>query len=195
MSDKLTAIDLSYALKRHPVWDDMRMAAAADKLFSPAGRITFDYANHGLSFAVNTIYPNDYVIFMTQMSHMYDEGSDIELHVHWDQALNALPNWIVEYRFVNIGVVFPALSAPAVLNNNVAAFIANVHQVTDGVTQSGVGLTISHDIEVRLYRDTTNVTGLFAGADPYGAAVLVKEFDCHYQRNALGSWAEFLKWG
>lgn len=173
----------------------MRMAAAADKLYSPAGRITFDYVNGGLGFAVNCIYPTDFALFTTQMAHDYLEGSDIEIHIHWDQALNSLPNWVVEYRFVSIGGVFGAWTGPGALNNNIAAFIANVHQVTDGVTQSGAGLTLSHNIEVKLYRDTTNVSGLFAGADPYGATALVKETDCHYMKNSLGSWQEYAKEG
>lgn len=191
------AIDLSWAMKGGVWWEDIRMAATANQLYSPAGRITFDYTNGGLSFLVNARWNNEWALFTSQMPHSYAEGTTIYVHMHWDQALNAMPNWCAEIRFTNIGGVFGAWTGPLALNANTVAFAANVHQVTGTITVNGagLGLTLSHMIEIKLYRDSANASGLFAGADPYAAAALVKEMDCHYQVNSPGSWSEFLKWG
>lgn len=185
--------DLLRSRKMFDTWDDMVMPATASRLVG--ARIQFDSINHGFNFNNNARWNNEYVIWMTQMSHSYREGTDLEIHIHWDQAVNFLPNFCVEYRFVNIGAAFPALAGPVALTNNRAAFVANVHQVTDGVTVAGAALTLSHMIEVRLYRDTANASGLFAGADPYAPDVTVKELDIHYRRDSFGSWQEYLKWG
>lgn len=183
--------------RRHWYWEDMRMAAAADKLFSPAGRITFDYANGGLAYAAAATYAGDFAIFTTQMSHKFAEGSPlVEIHVHWDQNQNQTPNIVVERRFTNIGSAFTLpFGGPTALNNNIAAWVAGgIHQVTNGAAIVSSSLGISHMVEIKLYRDSANASGLFAGADPYVGAWLVKEVDIHYQADSPGSWTEYSKW-
>ena len=53
-------------------------------------------------------------------------------------------------------------------------------------------IAISGSIDIVLFRDTTNVSGLFAGADPVGTGVTVKYNDSHVQFNKVGSRQEFV---
>ena len=48
-------------------------------------------------------------------------------------------------------------------------------------------------LDVKLYRDSSNVSTLFAGADPYTTAVLLKHLDIHYVVNTQGSRSEYTK--
>ena len=189
--------ELRAGVGRWRYWDDIRMYATASRLVSPAGRINYDFTNVGLGFQTNCIYPTDYAVFSSQMSHRYEEGRELDTHIHWDQQLNALPNWCITYRFTTPGAPFGAWTGPILLATNQFAWVAGgLHQITDAAArQAGTGLRLSFIIEVKLFRDTTNVSGLFAGADPYAATALVKEADLHFPINSMGSWAEYAKWG
>jgi len=54
--------------------------------------------------------------------------------------------------------------------------------------------TVSSILDVKFYRDTENVSGLFTGSDPVAAASTVKEFDIHYQMNQMGSLQKYIKY-
>lgn len=60
-----------------------------------------------------------------------------------------------------------------------------------------VGTTLSDIVQFRVYRDTTNESGLFTGACPYNtsanATVGVMAFDVHFMINSLGSTDELTK--
>ncbi len=52
---------------------------------------------------------------------------------------------------------------------------------------------VSAIIDFKIYRDTTNASGLFAGADQQAGDAKLKEFDIHYQIDSSGSNQEFTK--
>ena len=198
MSRLLCPAEMINSRKMFDSWEDLRAPAAAHRLFSPAGRITFDFANHGLSFAANATYAADYTLQIFQLSHTYRIGSSVEPHIHWEQNQNQTPNWIAEVKWYNIGAAIPVgLAGPYTLATNRVAWPGgSIHQVTEGLTLINGTAGISSIIELRLYRDTANATGLFGGADPYGGAALVKEVDIHFPMDASGSMgAHDAKWG
>jgi hypothetical protein len=48
-------------------------------------------------------------------------------------------------------------------------------------------------LDIKLWRDTTNASGEFTGADPVAAAVLLKELDIHFELDSFGSNEEYVK--
>ena len=70
-----------------------------------------------------------------------------------------------------------------------------LNQITDfGSITPPVGYNdVSDIVEFRIYRDYTNVSGLFTGSDPVNASQFIINFDVHKRINSLGSREEYSK--
>ncbi len=176
-------------------WDDLKFPASADRLDVAATRYSYDYAELGISFNANARYPNEVVGHIVQMPHHWKEGSSIQPHVHWVQSQAAVPNWLIEYRPYGNGDSVPASFTQAIANAPVFTYpgSGSILQISTFPNIAMTGLLLSSFIDVKIYRDTTNASGLFAGADPVAAGVLLKEFDAHYEADSFGSDEEFIK--
>ena len=138
------------------------------------------------SFAVN-----DYIDLGSQeLPHLYKEGSDLEIHIHW--ATNGLNvdnravKWEVEYSIQNdsytnsIGVAFTTpviVSAETVIPANTldrSGCYTNVGVIT------GTGLKMGAQIKMRLRRIAS------AGTAPTGNPFAL-QVGIHYEGDTMGS--------
>ena len=178
-------------------WDDLRFPASGSQLFSAAGRIDYNYDDCTLDLQDTCIYPTDVLCYLPQMSHAKQLGSAIELHVHWLQNQNATPNWLLGYRWINIGETAIAVGSETLVKwteNAITYSSGTIHQLTEfGSITKSVTDTLSSILQIRLFRDTTNVSTLFAGADPYTGDAQLLEFDIHFIKDGFGSNEEYVK--
>lgn len=175
-------------------WDDLEGALIGANLYSPAGRIDANYAQGTMDFQDNCIYPDDFVIISYQMRHRYQWESDMEPHLHYFQTVAAFPNWCIQTRVILNGGLVGAFSAPVKATQSVFTWSAGtLFQYLDFPEIAGQQ-NLSFALDVKLYRDTTNVTGLFSGADPVAGNVSSKFLDIHFKNDMLGSFLELQKY-
>jgi len=137
----------------------------------------------------------DYLYCNIQLNHDRDLASILSPHIHFFQAQNAVPNFLVQYRWQLNGGAKVTVWTP--LRCNVAAFpyvTGTILQIAEAVSDISppVGAAVSDIVQFRVLRDTGNASGLF-GADPYTGAVGVLSFDAHIQINSIGSTEEYTK--
>jgi hypothetical protein len=134
-----------------------------------------------------------------QLNHDKDLISSIYPHIHWFQEKNYSPNFLLEYRWqINGGT--KVTSWTKLVCNSLAYIYSSgsIHQISyASAILVPIGTTLSDIIQFRVYRDTTNVSGLFPGNCPYNtggnATVMMLAFDIHFQLNSIGSTDEYIK--
>lgn len=176
------------------VWDDLKESAIARNLDTTSGRIDYNFTEATVDFADNARYAaTEQLTMAMQMSHSYKFGSDMEPHVHWIQNQDAVPNWLMEYRVIqNGGAVSPTFLA-AICSEQIFTYTSGtILQICEFPLIAGVS-DLSFSVDVKIYRDTGNTSGLFAGVDPYTGAASLKFFDIHYMKDTIGSREEFVK--
>lgn len=175
-------------------WDDLRFPASADRLDVAATRYSYDYDELGISIEANARHPEEVIGNIVQMPHAWKEGSAVYPHIHWKQSQSAVPNWLIEYRAYNNGEAIPVSFIRAIAESPVFSYTSgDILQISSFPTIDMTGLSISSFVDIKIYRDTANTSGLFAGADPVASAVLLKEIDVHFEIDSLGSDLEFTK--
>ena len=114
-------------------------------------------------------------------------------HTKGIQNQDEVPNWLMEYRIIqNGGVVSPTFIA-AICSEQIFTYTSGtILQICEFPLITGVN-DLSFSIDVKIYRDTVNTSGLFSGADPYTGTASLKFFDIHYMRDTSGSREEFIK--
>lgn len=178
-------------------WDDLRFPLVGQRLDVAAGRIDYNYDDCTVDFQDNALYAGDPVCFIAQMSHSKELGSAIELHLHWFQNQNQTPNWLLAYRWVNMGESAIAVGSEILLkwtSNAITYTSGTISQLTEfGNITKPTTDTISSILQIRLFRDSNNASTLFAGADPYTGDAQAIEFDIHYIKDGFGSNQEYVK--
>ena len=179
------------------VWDEISQPFVGNNIFEVQGRVDYNFIDLTLDFNTNARYPNEPVGIVTQIMHARRTDSDIRPHIHWMQNSDNNPNILVEYRMYNINEVPPAWTLKALTpsDNKFPFSSAGQQQLTEFnlPTGHGVGLGLSFTIDVKIYRDSQNTSGLFAGADSYSGIWSAKYFDIHVERDMNGSREEFVK--
>jgi hypothetical protein len=141
----------------------------------------------------------DYLYCNVQLNHDRYLASSLYPHIHWLQAKNYAPNFLLEYRWqINGGAKVTSWTK---LLCNTLAFVyssGTKHQISYAAgIAAPVGSAISDIVQFRIYRDTGNVSTLFGGACPYNtggnASAGVLAFDVHFQIDSLGSTDEYTK--
>lgn len=175
-------------------WEDLRFPGTGPGADTSTGRLYMDYTTEmTLAFAVNARYSNEPWVNIVQFPHGWRQGSGIKPHLHWLQKESNVPNWMVRRRWV------PKNGAPtswvnSAWNSNAYTYSAGtLHQITGFLTITRTSATISDILQIILYRDSANASGLFAGADPYTVDAEVLEMDCHVQMETMGSPEEYWK--
>lgn len=175
------------------VWDDFTILANTTKLAgaNPATDVAYK-DGYVLEFITGA---NKYAYFNIQLPHDYAEGTDVDLHIHWTisdsgSGLGAENvKWVGTYSACSPNLVTPE-SWPASSNDDatvdVQAISADDHLVTDILTMTGTNFKISECIICSIMRDT-------GVANNYGHSAYVVSIDVHYQKNTLGSSAEWTK--
>ena len=174
------------------VWDDLRTPVSAVKrlgLTDPDwAQIEDDGAGSvGVYILAFDDGAAEEVFFTLQMPHSYKEGTDLEPHIHWTPftADTGDVEWSLEYTIANINGTFGNTTDVKCVDAGDGTIAK--HQVCAFATISGTGLTISHMILCRLYRDGGN------GNDDFSGDAGLLEFDLHFEKDTIGSRQEIVK--
>lgn len=163
------------------------------RLESPSSRIIQSASEGAVYFKDTTVLGTDYIGMTIQFNHDWDYSA-IYPHLHWWQASANVPNWILQYRWqvngsakstswTNVAVASHAFTYSSGTLNQISAF---------GSIDAPSGAGVSTMLQMRITRDTTNASGLFAGADPLTGDVYGVFFDVHKQVNRLGSRQQYV---
>lgn len=189
-------------IKTSLAWRDISFGSFARNLDISAGRVDYDYFNAAIEYASNALYPDDPVVNPIQINHdvYYGEtGAVLKPHIHWIQRSSNIPNWLIAYKKSNNGAAYTIetdYSNYTLMTPQSHAFTyvsGNLYQITGFGEIDISDLTISSTVDMVLFRDTTNVSTLFAGADPESNDILVKWNDAHGQVIDFGSRQEFIQ--
>ena len=174
---------------------------------SSGAGISIDLTESVVNFDFNAAYNAnpalaDFLYKNVQLNHDRDLTSTIDPHIHWLQAKDYSPNFLLQYRWqINGG---QKTTAWTFLKCNVLTFPYTVGQVIHQISHPTAaivppaGTNLSDIIQFRIYRDTTNASGEFVGVtDPYNtggnASAGVLSFDIHFMTNSIGSNEEYIK--
>ena len=186
-------------------WEDLSGALLAARLDTASGRLHYDYFNAGVKVDANARYPEEPMVIAMQARHEM-QYSSVEVpvviakpHFHWLQQQAAIPNILLGYKITNYGSLTTfetdwsnyTFSIPSAhIWTYSAGCLAQISRFPD-IDLSA--MTLSSSIDVVLFRDSANVSGLFAGADPVAAAVTIKYNDSHVKNDMIGSREEITK--
>lgn len=178
-----------------PWWDDISGQVQAANIDSSSTRINFDYSEAAIGFDDDARYTEEALVGRIQLKHRWKHGTNLMPHIHWVQNQNAVPNWLLEIRAYNNGEVLPAYSLDTPANGAVFPYTSGTIVQITGFHEIDMSLVteVSGWVDYKLYRDTANASGLFAGADPYTGTALLKELDFHFLADTLGSQGPFTK--
>lgn len=174
------------------VWDDIAQGIAAARSTGPG--VSFNAVEQSMDFTASANL-EDYAVLPFQLKHQVKAGSEIYPHVHWEQAQNQTPNWLMQYRWQRNGQAKTTAWTNYKCNVNAFTYVSGtLDQLSYGPpVPAPEGYGISDIIQVRLLRDSANASGLFTGADAYTATVAVTSFDPHVEIDSIGSATEYVK--
>ena len=176
-------------------WRDELGPLLGQRLESPASDIIQNLAESTVTFKSSARYPTDYVSYSLQINHDWD-WSDVELHIHWFQTTAANVNWLAEYRWQVNGQAKVTAWTQLPLTSMIFTWTAGtLVQINDGsaTISAPANVNVSDFLQVRIYRDYTNVSTLFASAETSGLDVDAISADMHRKSNMLGSHEEYVK--
>ena len=165
-------------------WDDLRFPASSIRLpGANAPTVTAYKGGQVLAFVDNA---DNFVYFMAQLPHTWEEGTDIDIHLHWTPQVAGggvgaeNVKWDLTHSWANEQGIFPVETAITV-TRDVQDDLIDTHLVTSFATISGTGKTFSSMLILSLKRDT-------GVANNYGSDAFLVEIDIHYKRNRLGTY-------
>jgi hypothetical protein len=143
----------------------------------------FDETNVAYLFPQNDATEKLFII--VQFPHAWKEGSTIHPHIHWQQASSSNVTWKIDYKWFNINAAVPGAFTTLTMDTLVNTYVSgSLHQISKSSAGiSGTGLTMSSIMLIKLYRQDNTYTGDAAAW----------QFDIHYERDSLGSNAEYVK--
>lgn len=177
--------------------DELQSITGA-QIDSPAGDFQRINAEGNVLAKISARYPTDYIWGSWQLNHDWVLGTTVEAHLHWEQTTANTPNWLFAYRWQRQGK--EKTTAWSLMPWTVNAFAWDVAYTTlDQITSfgeitppAGYG-QVSDIIQIRLYRDYTNVSTLFTGGDPVNAGQAFVNIDGHINVDMLGSHQRYIK--
>jgi len=177
------------------VWKDDLKALLGQRLESPSSNIVQNLAEGTVDFHSDAIFGTDFVVINHQLNHDWKEGTIIRPHIHWFQLTSATPNWIISYRWQVNGQQKETSWVNQKYESNTFTYSSGtlIQITTFGDITPPSNAKISAILQIRLSRDTTNASGLFAGVDPLADTIGVINEDVHYQIDSVGSIQEYIK--
>lgn len=180
------------------VWDDLMIPGTAVRTGAVAPDFDLGFVGDAsmYMYTFNGTSTVEEVHFSVQLPHCWKEGSRIYPHVHFvpwstnsSDANERVVRFSLEYTWASVGDAF---GATAVLHLDSDPFVPNTSQWKHLIAKNanglaGTGHTISSMLVCRLYRDGSDAV------DTYPQDVGFLQFDIHYEIDALGSDAEYLK--
>jgi len=168
------------------VWEDQQVSIGA--------------VGKGASFPADTLYKGSQVLafnkaqlnqiyFTAQLSHKYEEGSEIEFHIHLAYPDNGAGSsrWEFTFSWANINATFPVETT--VRRTVGSPTTTDYHQLTsiDASVEGFAGKTISSILLCSLMRRGTHID------DTYDNDIYLTALDFHIECNTIGSRTEFVK--
>jgi hypothetical protein len=139
---------------------------------------------------------SDYLYANYQVNHFWKPGSVVFPHIHFEQANNNMPNFLIRYRWQINGGTKTTAWTDYKCNTPVFTYVSGtLNQIAKGAAgiTPPVGYSISDNIEIRAFRDNANTSTLFTGADPYTGTVGLTSIDIHVEIDTVGSRGEYTK--
>ena len=169
-------------------WDDLRFPLVGRRLDSAAGNLDYNYAEVGVDFAANSDdADNESLIFVAQMPHAWEEGTEIYPHLHWKQSQDNNVAWQLKYRMYTNGEAVPTTWVTVPMSTLKYTYTTGtLAQISTIPAIDMTGFSISTIIEFKLAR--------IGASDSYTGNALATEFDVHYKTDSFGSEEEFLKY-
>jgi len=168
----------------------------ATRLTSPAGDFVLNDAEASITVKTSARYPTDFMVMNIQLNHDWSLGTSLGPHLHWWQTTTNTPNWLLGYRWQKENAAkTTAWTLTKWANTNWSWSSGTLNQITlfpDIAAPVGYG-QVSDIVQIKLWRDYTNASGLFTGTDPVAANQDILHFDSHIQVDMLGSRSEYLK--
>jgi hypothetical protein len=177
-------------------WRDELGPLVGSRLESPGSDIVRNLAEATITFKATARYPTDFVVRTYQINHDWLLPSAVEFHIHWWQANAEAANWLIEYRWQMNGQAKTAAWTLVPLTSLIFSYSAGtLNQISDGVSTitppANAGL--SDIFQVKLYRDYTNASTVFSGAETSGLDIDAMMSDMHRRSDSLGSRQEYVK--
>ena len=119
-----------------------------------------------------------------ELQHDYNEGTDLEVHVHWSPSTTNTGNclWKFEYSVANMGTgTFGATNTLISDSHMAGSGEINRHQYTTIGVISGVNRKIGDLIVFRVYRDAAS------GLDTFTGNAFLHSLGIHYCVDTIGS--------
>lgn len=177
-------------------WRDELGPLIGQRLESPGSDIVQNNTEGTITFKSSARYPTDYITYTLQINHDWLVQSVCEFHVHWWQANVQSANWLIGYRWQVNGQLKTAGWTLVPLTTQIFTYSAGtLNQINDGASTitPPANADLSDIFQVRLYRDYTNVSTLFSGAETTGLDVEAMSSDMHRRSDTLGSREEYSK--
>lgn len=177
-------------------WKDELQQLIGSRLESPSSDVQLNLAEGSVTFEATARYPTDYVVVNIQLNHVWELGTQIHPHLHWWQVSADEPNWLIGYRWqIQGGAKDTSWSLLPGLAGEFTYTAGTLNQITEfgPITPPGGYGEVSDILQFRIYRDVTNVSTEFAGADPESADIDAINFDAHIEVDTLGSRTEYTK--
>lgn len=176
----------------------------ATRLHQSGAGVALNAEEDTVDFAYNSTYNATYgladiLIGSAQLNHDKDLSSSINFHIHWWQAKNYSPNFLLAYRWQVNGTAKTTGWTLAKCNTLAFSYTSGtILQISSAAAISPpVGSSLSDIVQFRVFRDTGNASTLFAGTCPYNtggnATASVLFIDPRFQINSLGSTDEYTK--
>ena len=176
------------------VWVDLFGYTVARNLDNTRGHVDFNFNEATTDFDANADITNnrDSVTINYQLNHFVDrETANVKArpHFHWFQENSGVVRWVSQYRILENGKEAGAWSTQAVTDTTLYAYVSGkLVQITSLPDVPIKDVSISSIIQVRLWRDGTNV------GDTYGSTkAKILSMDAHVPQKYLGSKDEFVQ--
>lgn len=187
MKSKISNVTQDYGVYSRLRWDDLRAPATSINPQGAPSPASYNDTEIGFDFSATA---DNNLASNFQMSHQYAEGTDIDVHIHWEQVTTNVGkvSWQLSYRWYNVNEAIPAFT---VLNPVVHTTdgVANKHVLTELAKISKTNAQVSSMLDIKIAR-----LGDTGGAnDTYTGIARLKEIDIHYQKDAAGSIPEYSK--
>ncbi len=169
-------------------WDDVVGSLVARRLESTSGKLNYNWSENTITMQSggNITNTSDRLMFSQQFPHKARLGSEMRLHIHWEQVSTNKIVWSGQYRIQSNGAAkttgWTNFSANST-DDSVFPYVSGTfNQITELVQVDMTGASISATLEFRLARtDTTS------------GDIEATFVDSHYEIDTFGSRAEYVK--
>lgn len=178
--------------------DELQSLISNSAVVTPANDIVNNPAECTKTFKASARYPDDYMATTWQLNHDWKPGTVVYPHLHFEQTSAVVPNMLFGFRWQKQGkekTTAWSLSPATGIAYPWGAFTTlNQIMTFAGITPPAGYGDVSDIVDVHLWRDYTNVSGLFGGAEVSGAVAELRNADAHIETDTDGSAQPYVKY-